>query len=138
MSSRNRSITSLAPTSFSIIVLPDESSRLNCLLSNISRLLALALLANEVIVSGLNGFSKKSNAPKRIASTAIGTSPCPVIIITGKLLSIPLTFLRNCIPSIPGILISVTMIPGKSRFRPFSASPALAKVSVSNPDNANH
>ena len=111
ISSRNRSITSLAPTSFSIIVLPDESSRLNCLLSNISRLLALALLANAVIVSGLNGFSKKSNAPKRIASTAIGTSPCPVIIITGKLLSIPLTFFRNCIPSIPGILISVTMIP---------------------------
>jgi hypothetical protein len=33
--------------------------------------------------SSSNGFSKKSAAPSFIASTASGTSPCPVITITG-------------------------------------------------------
>ena len=34
-----------------------------------------------------NGFSIKSTAPAFIASTASGTSPCPVITITGSLIS---------------------------------------------------
>jgi hypothetical protein len=48
----------------------------------------------------------------RIASTAMGTSPWPVIMITGRLESELMSFLRNCIPSMPGILISVTTMPG--------------------------
>ena len=72
----------------------------------------VALRANSFIRSGLKGFSRKSKAPTRIASTAMGTSPCPVIMITGKVLSLPISFLRNCIPSMPGILISEITIPG--------------------------
>ena len=112
ISSRNRSMTPLAPTSLSIMELPEESSRRSCRLSKTRRRARVAFLAKSVIVSGLKGFSKKSKAPMRMASTAMGTSPCPVIMITGRLLSMPLTFRRNCIPSMPGILMSVTMIPG--------------------------
>jgi len=48
----------------------------------------------------------------RIASTAIGTSPCPVIMITGSELSAPISFFRNAMPPMPGILMSVTTMPG--------------------------
>ena len=34
--------------------------------------------------SSSNGFSRKSTAPHFIASTASGTSPCPVMTMTGK------------------------------------------------------
>jgi hypothetical protein len=72
----------------------------------------VAFLASSVIRSGLNGFSRKSKAPTRIASTAMGTSPWPVIMITGSALSLPISFLRNCIPSMPGILMSEITMPG--------------------------
>ena len=39
-------------------------------------------------------------------------SDIPVIMITGRALSLPISFFRNCMPSMPGILISVMTIPG--------------------------
>ena len=58
-------------------------------------------------------------------------SALPVIMITGRALSDPISFFRNCIPSMPGILMSEITIPGYSGPSVFSASSALAKVSVS-------
>ena len=75
MSSRSRSITGLAPISFFMIWVPPDISWRSARLSMVSRRAPVARLASSDIRSGLNGFSRKSKAPTRIASTAIGTSP---------------------------------------------------------------
>ena len=49
-----------------------------------ARAISPALRQSSASRSGSNGFSTKSKAPIRIASTAIGTSPWPVIRITGS------------------------------------------------------
>src|SRR6185437_14148291 len=49
--------------------------------------IALAAIALRMLSrsrTSSNGFSMKSNAPTLIAATAISTSPCPVIRITGE------------------------------------------------------
>ena len=138
MSSFSRCITGLAPISFFMIWPPSDSSRRSARLSNTSRRAPVARLASRDMWSGLNGFSRKSNAPTRIASTAIGTSPWPVIMMTGSALSCPISFFRNCIPSMPGIRMSEITMPGYSGPSTRSASSALAKVSVSYPDRASH
>ena len=58
-----------------------------------------------------NGFSRKSAAPIFIASTASGTSPWPVMTITGVVL--PSSFRRRSrsMPLISGMRTSVTMQP---------------------------
>ena len=89
------------------------------------RRICVAFLASAVILSGLKGFSMKSMAPIRIASTAMGTSPWPVIRITGRPESSPIRRLRKAIPSMPGIRISETTMPGQSDPMTFSASSAL-------------
>ncbi len=112
MSSRSRSIRGEVPTSFFMIAERSPSSRRSARLSSVIRRLDVARLVSSVIRSGLNGFSRKSNAPTRIASTAIGTSPCPVIMITGRPESTLISRFRNCIPSMPGIFMSDTTTPG--------------------------
>ena len=62
-------------SAFSSSWLPSDNSRRNARLSMTRRRALVAFLASSLIRSGLNGFSRKSNAPTRIASTAIGTSP---------------------------------------------------------------
>ena len=126
MSSRSRSIVGLAPISFFIRTEPSASSLRSARLSSVSRRACVARLASSVIRSGLKGFSRKSQAPTRIASTAIGTSPWPVIMMTGRPESMPIRRLRNAIPSMPGILMSLTTTPAKSGPMTFSASSALA------------
>ena len=74
----------------------------------------------------------------RMASTAIGTSPWPVIMMTGSPESSPINRLRNAIPSMPGMRMSETTTPGQSAPITFSASSALAYVSVSKPDRTSH
>ena len=90
------------------------------------RRICVAFLASWVMRSGLKGFSMKSMAPRRIASTAMGTSPWPVIMMTGRLLSSCIRRLRNAIPSMPGMRMSLTTTPGQSGPITFSASSALA------------
>ncbi len=84
----------------------------------------VARLASAVICSGSNGFSRKSNAPTRIASTAMGTSPWPVIMITGSAESWLISRLSSAIPSMPGMRMSVTTTPGQSEPTTFRASSA--------------
>ncbi len=111
MSSRSRSIAGLEPTSFFMIADPSDSSRRKARLSSVIRRAWVAFLASSVIRSGLNGFSRKSKAPTRIASTAIGTSPWPVIMMTGRPLSWLISRFSNAMPSMPGILMSLTTTP---------------------------
>jgi len=75
MSSRSRSIAGEVPTSFFISEPPSDRSRRSERASSTRRRFCAAFLASSVMRSGLNGFSRKSKAPRRIASTAIGTSP---------------------------------------------------------------
>ena len=112
ISSRRRSITGDDPISFFMMPVPSDSSRRRARLSSVRRRLPTARLASSVMRSGLKGFSRKSKAPTRMASTAMGTSPCPVIMMTGNALSTLIRRLRNCIPSMPGILMSLTTTPG--------------------------
>ena len=100
------------PISFFISWPPSDSSRRNWRLSMTRRRAFAAFLASLFIRSGSKGFSRKSKAPRRIASTAMGTSPWPVIMITGSALSDPISLRKNCIPSMPGILMSEITIPG--------------------------
>ena len=64
-----------------------------------------------MIASSLNGFSRKSNAPSFIASTASGTSPCPVMTITGICTFNSLIRRNRSMPVISGMRMSVTMQP---------------------------
>ena len=73
-----------------------------------------------------NGFSIKSNAPRRVASTAVSTVPCPDIITTGHTkLSSSAHSLNKVIPSISGIQISRSIRSGEFCFRNNLASDAL-------------
>jgi len=47
-----------------------------------------------------------------MASTAMGTSPWPVIMMTGRALSMLISRFRSVMPSMPGILMSQTTRPG--------------------------
>ncbi len=105
-------MTGEEPISFFMMPAPPASSRRRARLSSVRRRWFAARLARSVIFSGSNGFSRKSNAPTCIASTAMGTSPWPVIMITGRAESVLISRLRKVMPSIPGILMSEITIPG--------------------------
>src|SRR5580658_7982973 len=62
---------------------------------------ACSMLANSS--SRRIGFSMKSAAPARMASTAIGTSPWPVIMMAGSRLPFLLSRCSSSSPPIPGI-----------------------------------
>src|SRR4051812_21084160 len=75
-------------------------------------------MADSIMVvrrSSSNGFSRKSSAPSFIASTASGTSPWPVMMITGSLRGLAPNRRNSSKPSIPGMRTSVSTQPG-SRF----------------------
>ena len=55
--------------------------------------------------SSSNGFSMKSTAPAFIASTAIGTSACPVMTMTGGMSPRSFSRRRSAIPSISGSVV---------------------------------
>ena len=131
-------MTGLAPISLDMTCWPSDKSRRRARLSSVMRRAWLAFFTSSVRRSGLKGFSMKSMAPMRIASTAIGTSPWPVIMMTGRPESMPISRLRNAMPSMPGMRISETTTPGQSAPITFSASSALANVSVSKPESASH
>jgi acetolactate synthase I/II/III large subunit len=61
--------------------------------------------------SSSNGFSRKSTAPDFMASTASGTSPCPVITMTGNRICMSARRRSKSIPLSPGIRTSVMMHP---------------------------
>src|SRR5580692_531464 len=60
-------------------------------------------------ISSSKGFSRKSTAPNRMASTASGTSPWPVMTITGTSMPSSRTRRSRSIPLNPGIRTSVMM-----------------------------
>ena len=64
------------------------------------------------MVSSVNGFSMKSTTPARMASTARGTSPWPVMTMTGRGQLRVLSSRTSSRPDISGIRTSVTMQPG--------------------------
>ena len=61
--------------------------------------------------SSSKGFSMKSTAPSFMASTARGTSACPVMTITGNAKPRAFRRRRNAMPSIRGMRTSVTTQP---------------------------
>src|SRR5215510_9087222 len=63
------------------------------------------------MASSSNGFSKKSMAPIFMASTASGTSPCPVMTITGMSRLNFFSRLSRSMPLTSGILTSVITQP---------------------------
>src|SRR5215813_7291566 len=73
-----------------------------------------------------------------MASTAIGTSPWPVITMTGSSGSTPCESRSSSSPSIPSIFRSVTRMPGKSVVNRFSAVAAWSCTSVSTPARPSH
>src|SRR5215470_4478108 len=73
-----------------------------------------------------------------MASTAIGTSPWPVITMTGSSGSTPCESRSSSSPSIPSIFRSVTRMPGKSVVNRFSAVAAWSCTSVSSPARPSH
>src|SRR5712671_5298464 len=87
--------------------------------------------------SSANGFSMKSIAPAFIACTAVATSPCPVITITGS--RIPSSLKRACSssPFIPGIWMSKRMHPPDSCDAASSTTSAEAYAQVANPADSN-
>ena len=138
MLSRSFSIAGLAPISRRMITAPSAISRRSARVSSVRARASAAFWHSSASRSGSNGFSTKSKAPIRIASTAIGTSPCPVIRITGRPGSTDCSRRSSAMPSMPGILMSVTTMPGKSGASDFSALSAASKRSGSNPDNCSH
>ena len=99
---RSRSIGALRPTS------TDSSSSAVRSLSFSARswLRESAFAIETRIRSRCGGFSRKSTAPRRVASTAVAMSPCPEIMRTGGADSRATILSRTSSPSMPGILMS--------------------------------
>ena len=72
----------------------------------------------------------KSNAPFRVASTAVSIVPCPDIMMTGRSGFLAFTCSSSSMPSIPGIFTSQRTTPiagsSSSAFSAAFASPASA------------
>src|SRR5882672_2914895 len=73
-----------------------------------------------------------------MASTAISTSPWPVMRMTGSSGSSCCARRRSSIPSVPSILRSVTRTPGKSALSRPSAEAASAQTITSKPASSSH
>ena len=106
-----------------------SSSALSCRFSRLRRRLSMPRRTISTRRSPAKGFSRKSQAPSRMASTAVEISPWPVISMTGRSGSRACTSRSSAMPSIPGMRISLTMTPGKSGVSACSALAALAKGS---------
>ena len=125
--SRRASTAGLLPMNRLSRTVPSDSSRRSARDSSVRSRAASALWQSSARISGSKGFSTKSKAPMRIASTAIGTSPCPVIRITGMPGSTDWSLRRSAMPSMPGMRMSLTTTPGKSELSSLSAGSAASK-----------
>ena len=77
------------------------------------------------------GFSRKSKAPKRVASTAVSMVPCPDIITTGMLSCPPACHsLRSEMPSVSGIQMSREPDRAKSLAHPAGRRGVLGEPDV--------
>ena len=79
-----------------------------------------------------NGFSTKSTAPRRVASTAVSTVPWPDIITTGQPSATLACHSRSSVmPSVPGIHMSSSTRSGWCRSRDVRACAASPATSTS-------
>ncbi len=79
-----------------------------------------------------SGFSTKSKAPRRVASTAVSTVPCPDIMTTGQPSATPVDHSRSSVmPSTSGIQMSSSTRSGTWRAREARAWAAFAATSTS-------
>lgn len=90
--------------------------------SMISRRYSLARRIVSIRRTGSAGFSTKSQAPSRIAFTAMGTSAWPVISTTGISASTAVTAESKPKPSRPGMRTSLTTTTEESRPSSLSAA----------------
>ncbi len=117
--SRSACITALRPTGAS-----NDGSRVR---AADDRLPAASSAASTVrrSLARDSGFSTKSNAPSRVASTAVSTVPCPDMITTGQARSPSSDHSRNSVmPSVSGIQMSSRIRSNFSAARAALASPA--------------
>ena len=77
--------------------------------SRCRRSVSTALRSASSTRSRCSGFSRKSNAPRRVASTAVAMSPCPLITTTGSSTPRSRNARSTSSPSISGILTSRNM-----------------------------
>jgi hypothetical protein len=80
-----------------------------------------------------SGFSTKSKAPRRVASTAVSTVPWPDIITTGQddSAAAPDHSRSSVMPSVSGIQMSSNTRSGNCRAREARAWPASPATSTS-------
>ena len=99
--------------------------------------LALLLASASTIASQSSwsryGFSRKVNAPALNDSTAIRTSPKPVITMTGRSQFIAAISFKSCKPLIPSIRMSVIRQPYGSSTTDLRNCSALPNESTANP-----
>src|SRR5512137_1532800 len=89
--------------------------------------------------SSLTGFCKKSTAPFFIASTLIGTSPCPVKKTTGREMLRAAIKSRSCVPVMPGMRTSRITQPVPEKAGRARNSAAEANTSPCHPaERTNH
>ncbi len=94
--------------------------------SSRSRRCSMALRRTSSTRSRSSGFSMKSNAPSRVASTAVAIVPCPEIITTGRSGSLSRSLPSTSRPSMRGILMSSSTTSGRSASTTDSASGPVA------------
>src|SRR5215831_10414343 len=83
--------------------------------------------------SSSNGFSMKSTAPAFIASTASGTSPCPVMTMTGKPDLVSRRWRCRSSPLMSGMRMSVTTQPACACGSSFRKATAESYTRTANP-----
>ena len=113
-----------------------ETCSASCLSPMFSLLSSAASSARRTASSSFavdRGFSRKSYAPSRVASTAVSTVPCPDIMMTGASSPVLLSdhSLSREIPSESGIQMSSRMRSGRRLRRDARADSAFSAVSTS-------
>lgn len=107
---RSRRIAGDAPISASLSSASAAARRRR--FSSASARVCPARVTLAIRSAGSNGLVRKSHAPAFSASTAIATSPCPVIRITGSASSRAASVRNSSIPDTSGRRTSVTTTPG--------------------------
>ena len=127
---RSFSIAGFWPIKPDPFLLCRANSTFSILFSRTSCRWLMARLVMSTKRSGSNGFSMKSNAPSRMARTAVAMSPWPVIRMTGISASILRASLRNARPSILGMRMSDTTTPDQPLRRRSRAESASSNTST--------
>ncbi len=119
--SRRPCISALRPTGASA-----DGSRLRAALACLPADSSAASTVRSSLASD-SGFSTKSSAPRRVASTAVSTVPCPDMMTTGQSRSsLSDHSLSNVMPSVSGIQISSRIRSNRCAARASRASCAFA------------